>query len=87
AFYECYGLTSIIIPSSVKSIDHYAFFNCTGLTTIIIPNSVTNIGNKVFFYCGNLTTINCEATAQPVGWDAGWKTECNATVVWGYVAA
>ena len=35
AFDGCIGLTSIIIPNSVRSIVNYAFFNCSGLKNII----------------------------------------------------
>lgn len=36
AFYFCYDLTSITIPSSIVSIGGGAFANCTGLTTVNI---------------------------------------------------
>ncbi|MEG1529806.1 MAG: hypothetical protein RR405_05565 [Clostridia bacterium] len=45
------------------------------------------MGKDIVYGCNKLATINCEATAQPVGWDANWKGDCKATVVWGYVAA
>ena len=44
AFYGCTGLTSVIIPNSVTTIDGSAFCGCTGLTSVTIPNSVTTIG-------------------------------------------
>ena len=48
AFYECSGLTSVIIPNSVTSIGSYAFDGCSGLTSVTIPNSVTSIGSYAF---------------------------------------
>lgn len=51
AFNQCYGLTSIAIPSSVTSIGNWAFSQCSGLTSITIPNSVTNIGSGAFNNC------------------------------------
>ena len=36
AFYFCRGLTSVTIPSSVKSIGREAFYGCSGLTSVYI---------------------------------------------------
>lgn len=67
AFLNCDGLTSITIPSSVKSIGWYAFSGCTGLTSITIPDSVTEIDWFAFANCTGLTTVtiggNCEIGA------------------------
>ena len=57
AFYNCYSLTSVIIPNSVTSIDIGTFMNCSSLTSITIPNSVTSIGNQAFYYCYSLTSV------------------------------
>ncbi|MDR2585204.1 MAG: leucine-rich repeat domain-containing protein [Prevotellaceae bacterium] len=57
AFYECAGLTSVIIPNSVIAIGDYAFERCTGLTSVTIPDGVTWVGNSAFQYCFNLTSI------------------------------
>ena len=53
AFANRSGLTSIMIPDSVKSIGMYAF-SYSGLTSIIIPDSVKSIGVYAFTYCGSL---------------------------------
>ena len=42
AFYDCKGLSYIIIPNSVTSIGAYSFKGCIGMITINIPNSVTS---------------------------------------------
>jgi len=53
------SLTSIILPTSLKSIRDYAF-NSTGLSgTLNIPASVRDtIGKNAFSFCENLTAIN-----------------------------
>ena len=43
SFYDCSGLTSVNIPSSVTKIRACAFEGCSGLTNVTIPSSVTEI--------------------------------------------
>ena len=57
AFYDCDGLTSIVIPDSVTSIGYAAFYGCTGLTSIVIGDSVTSIGELAFYNCTGLTNV------------------------------
>ncbi|MEG2107810.1 MAG: leucine-rich repeat protein, partial [Clostridia bacterium] len=92
AFFECSGLEQLIIPSTITSIGEDVFVRCTLLKSIIIPSSVVSMGGREFYECKALETIYCEAAnpgdgKQPAGWAANWKEYCNATVVWGYVAA
>jgi hypothetical protein len=56
AFYSA-GLTSLIIPNSVTSIQEYAFAYCSGLTSLSIGNSVTSIGYQAFAFCTGLTSL------------------------------
>lgn len=56
-YYECTGISSVIIPNSVTSINFCAFAGCTGLTSIIIPNSVTKIESYAFSGCSALSSI------------------------------
>ena len=67
AFYECSGLTSITIPSSVTSIELSAFENCSNLTSITIPNSVTSIGDRAFYMCSNLMNITIPNSVIGIG--------------------
>ena len=57
AFNGCNGLTLIIIPDSVTSIECGAFSGCSNLTSIEIPNSVTSIEVDTFNDCLSLTSI------------------------------
>lgn len=68
SFYRCYGVTSIVIPNTVKSIGAFAFCY-THITSITIPESVTEInayivdGTEIteFNIHRNITYINPEA--------------------------
>lgn len=57
AFYNCYSLRTVTIPSTVYSIGAEAFENCSALQSISIPHSVTFIGTKAFMACNHLTDI------------------------------
>jgi hypothetical protein len=59
AFYGCFNLQSICIPSAVEIIAPRAFFNCYNLSCIIFEqNSVLQcIEKKAFLGCSSLETI------------------------------
>jgi hypothetical protein len=48
---SCKDLTTVIIPSTVKSIEYDAFSYCEGLTSVTIPNSVTSLEFGAFTRC------------------------------------
>jgi len=56
AFYGCANLTSVVIPSSVTTINDLAFSG-SGLKSIQIPNSVIEIKQRAFEGCTNLSSI------------------------------
>lgn len=58
AFYYCYNLSSVTLPSSVTSIDSYAFYNSGLSGTFVVPSTVTSIGSYAFAYCYNLMSVN-----------------------------
>ncbi|MBQ0126101.1 MAG: leucine-rich repeat domain-containing protein [Clostridiales bacterium] len=72
AFRDCSSLTSITIPSSVKSIGDDAFIGCSGLTSITIPDRVASIGNYAFRNCSNLTSITIPSSVTSIGKWAFW---------------
>ena len=58
AFYQCNGLTSVVIPSKeIIDIGDYAFFGCENLTTLTIYGEVGLIGYHAFFGCTSLKDI------------------------------
>jgi len=62
------GLTSIVIPENIETIDYNAFQQCRSLETVTIPKSVTSISteeyNHAFGGCKSLKTVNV-----PCKWD------------------
>ena len=66
-FWDCSGLTSITIPSSVTSLGESCFSGCDGLTSITIPSSVTSLGNGCFNDCSGLTSITIPSSVTSLG--------------------
>ena len=56
AFGELSGITSVTLPSGLKSIGNWAF-NGTGLTSISLPSGLTTIGTGAFYGVTGITSI------------------------------
>ena len=71
AFYDCKGLTSVVIGNNVITIGEKAFYYCKGLTSVTIGNSVTSIRGQAFDDCTALTSIYISDLAAWCGIDGG----------------
>lgn len=70
AFKDCSNVTSILIPSSIKSIGINAFENCSNITEITIPEGVTLIGNNTFLGCEKLASVTFPTSLENIGANA-----------------
>lgn len=66
AFYECTGLTSIVLPSSLISIGISAFSGCQGITSINIPSKVESIDIYAFAKT-NISSLTIPNNVQSIG--------------------
>ena len=64
AFYDCDGLTEVIIPEGVISIGTSAFAFCEKLAQITIPASMTFINGNAFEGCSALTDVYYGGTQE-----------------------
>lgn len=60
AFGDCDSLTTVTIPSGIKSIGVSAFQGCSALTTVTIPADLFTISQSAFKNCTALTTISID---------------------------
>lgn len=65
-FNGCKGLTSIVIPQSVKHIDKFAF-SLTGLTSVVIPDNVESLGDSAFLDCAQLASVTLGKGIKSIG--------------------
>ena len=70
AFFECSGLTSVVIPDSVTSIGNSAFSRCFNLASVRIGNGMTAIGEYAFGNCTALTSVNIPDGVASIGYSA-----------------
>lgn len=57
-FYQCNGLTKVLIPSNIKEISSYAFQECSNLTEVEFQEGIKTIGGMAFKQCDKLETVN-----------------------------
>lgn len=65
AFYDCDGLTTVIIPDGVTAIGASAFYHCTSMTSVTIGSNIPSITNYAFHDCTGLVEIISKATIAP----------------------
>ena len=67
AFYNCTGLTEVVIPSTVTVIDENAFYRCNHLTAAHLPNSIDSIRRHAFSQCSALANLTMPNAIRFIG--------------------
>lgn len=70
--FEDASLTSIVLPSTIKTIGIGAFADARKLKQITFSGGVTSIGERAFTDCVSLTTISIPASVSSIGNQAFW---------------
>ncbi len=56
-FNSCTGITSLVMPEGLLSINTYALANCTGLTDLVFPGTLTTLGDYSVSGCSGLVSV------------------------------
>ena len=51
------NITSVKLPSTLKSIPYLGFYWCKNLNNVVIPGNVKEIGNNAFSWCESLSNL------------------------------
>ena len=81
AFCNCSDMTSITIPSSVKTIEALAFW-MSGLNSVTIPKGVESIGYGAFDKCSSLTSVIIPESVTEIGESVFWQCSSLASVTY-----
>lgn len=75
AFYHCWYLREVTLPSTLENIGEMAFFKCSELASPVLPEGLKTIGKDAFTNCtrttdGDIkgfTTINLPSSIESIG--------------------
>ena len=73
AFFRCYDVTSVTMPSTLRAIGKHGFLYCSSLTSPVVPEGVTTIGFGAFDKCTSMQTITLPSTLTSIGDYAFYK--------------
>ena len=73
AFYECKGITAVVIPDSVRVIGVSAFSGCKALESVVLPAELTEIQDYTFYHCDELALPELPVTLIRIGKSAFYK--------------
>ena len=79
AFYQCKGITSVIIPEGVTKVSKWAFLQCNALESVTLPTTLTEIGEAAFREC-KLSSVQLPEHLTTLGMQAFCKNEELTTI-------
>lgn len=70
------NITSVKLPSTLKSISKLGFYWCKNLNNVVIPGTVKEIGDNAFSWCESLSKLTIEEGVEHIGEAAFFR--CNS---------
>lgn len=78
AFSEAENLTTMVLPTGIKSIDYAAFSFCHSLTHVELPSDLEAIGDYLFYECMSMEELHIPHTVKSFGEFSFYQ--CSGTV-------
>ena len=73
--FEMSNITSVQLPSTLKSISKLGFYWCKNLNNVVIPGNVKEIGDNAFSWCESLSNLTISEGVEHIGEAAFFR--CN----------
>lgn len=73
AFYNCVGVTGVILPETVRVIGRGAFYKCRLLSSVNLPAGITEIKDYTFYHCDSLELPEFPEGLTRIGRSAFYK--------------
>ena len=67
AFSNCSNLSTILLPTTLKTIGESAFIHCQNLNSVALPDGVISIHNYAFQDCKSLTSFLIPSSVSSIG--------------------
>ena len=80
-FYGCKKLTTVELPSTLRTINNFAFADCTSLNNVDIPKSVKTIGNNAFSGTKSLTKCTLHEGIQTLRGNIFWNSALTSVYI------
>lgn len=88
AFYHCYYLREVTLPSTLETIGEMAFFKCSEMAAPVLPEGLKTIGKDAFSYCSRttdgdikgFTQINIPSSVESIGEFAFYNCRAMETI-------
>ena len=61
------GITEIVLPEGLQTVEYDAFNNCTNLRSVSLPSTLQDLGSSTFYNCSALTAITLPQSLTKIG--------------------
>lgn len=79
-FQNCYLLTTVNLPNTLKEIDRWCFQGCSALSTVSLPNTLEIIKSNAFYSCTSLDYIELPSSIIRIEDGAFYLVPCEFVV-------
>lgn len=81
SFYKKDHISSVKLPSSIKTVGEEAFAYCNGLTSVTFLDSNAKIDTHAFTDCSNLASVNLGNNLESIGYESFYNCGITSLII------